>query len=210
MHKLLRIAGYLFTGLLLVLMVAAAAMGIAERRTPPGSLPRVAGNFVAAVMSGSMHPTFNTGDVIVDRPLTPAQANDLKVGEIVTYRTGSAHGFAPLLITHRIVSVATIKNMKTGRILRFYRLKGDANNAPDPLVVSPQEIIGRYAWHMPLVGYFAVWVRQPLGFLLIVGLPALFLVGEQFLRLWKEFGKPDRRPEEIPQAGISQGGGEAR
>lgn len=210
MKKFLRAAGYLFTGLLLLLMLAAAAMGIAERRTPPGFLPRVAGDFVAAVMSDSMHPTFSTGDVIVVRPLTPAQANDLRVGQIVTYRTGSAHGSAPILVTHRIVGVATVRNLKTGRIIRFYRLKGDANNAPDQLVVAPQEIVGRYAWHIPYVGYFAVWVRQPLGFLLMVGLPALFLIGEQFLRLWREFGKADRRPEELPQTGISQGGGEAR
>ena len=48
------------------------------------------------VMSGSMEPTIDTGDVVVAKPIAPM---DARVGDVVTYKEPHGEG---RLITHRV------------------------------------------------------------------------------------------------------------
>ena len=70
------------------------------------------------VMSGSMEPRDQHGDVIVTSRIAPSQA---RVGQVVSFRDPSG---TKKLITHR---VRRIRN--DGRSYRF-STKGDANNTP--------------------------------------------------------------------------------
>jgi signal peptidase len=73
------------------------------------------------ILSGSMAPTLNVGDVLVTKPIP---ASDIKVGMIVVFK-------APLpgqpTYTHRVYRVIAGVGFQT---------KGDANNAPDPWTIA--------------------------------------------------------------------------
>jgi signal peptidase len=110
------------------------------------------------VRSGSMEPAFNVGDVIIAGPLG---SDDIKPGVIVTYAMGKT------LITHRVLSV-------DGNTLI---IKGDANETPDPNPVLLSQVKSRYLFRIPYVGYAAGFVRTRLGWLLLIILPSIVLVG---------------------------------
>src|SRR3989344_8624179 len=74
------------------------------------------------VSSGSMAPAVGTGSVVFVSP-----KNDYGVGDIVTYKSGSK-----MTTTHRIVAQDGDK----------IKLAGDANDAPDPGIISADKIIG--------------------------------------------------------------------
>src|SRR5689334_4875222 len=60
------------------------------------------GHPVMSVLSGSMAPVIRTGDLIVDNPVTPAQASSLQPGQIISVREAPG---SQSIITHRIVGV---------------------------------------------------------------------------------------------------------
>lgn len=198
-----KILGTVFTVVVSLLIVAALAIAIAERRAP-GPAPTVVGHEFMTVLSGSMTPTFDTGDVIVDRPVTPAQANDLHVGQIITFRTSYIYNGKPLLITHRIVGVFKVKNRATGQVQRLYVTKGDANNVEDKGTQSAQSIVGVYEFRIPKLGYFASFMRTPIGFGIFVVAPALFLIGSEFVRMWRLLAEEERRKAQAEAAAASQ------
>src|SRR5262249_42862971 len=82
--------------------------------------PRLGAYRTLTVLSGSMRPTFNPGDVIVVRPL-PLHA--LRVGDVITYSVPIADRRVE---THRIIRIVH------GGANPTVITKGDANNAPDP------------------------------------------------------------------------------
>ena len=110
------------------------------------------------VRSGSMEPAFNVGDVVIAGPLG---SGGIKPGIIVTYAIGKT------LITHRVLSI-------DGNTLIT---KGDANENPDPIPVQFSQVKSRYLFRIPYIGYVAGFVRTRPGWLLIIILPSLILVG---------------------------------
>ena len=183
-RSLLRISGAVLTGLLVAVVVGVFALALAERPTPHGPA-NIFGHSVMTVLSGSMTPTFRTGDVIVDHLVTPAQARHLHVGQVITFRTGATYQGRPVLITHRIVGVLTVTQKATGAAQHLYTTKGDANNAPDSALVAPAQVVGTYSWRLPYMGYVSAFVHRPLGFALLILLPGLYLIGAEFVRIWR-------------------------
>lgn len=124
------------------------------------------------VLSGSMEPALHTGSVVGVEPINP---EDIRAGDIVMYSSPDK----TTLITHR---VAEIKNSPG---LQFIT-KGDANKNPDIMPVQPDQIVGIVAFTIPFVGYLTLFVRTPLGFILIFLVPAVILIGSEVLHLWDE------------------------
>jgi len=133
-----------------------------------GSLLPVAGGYqLRVVESGSMEPTFSTGAVIATRA-----ASSYAVGDVVTFQRRSD----ARATTHRIVSIDDNQ----------YIMQGDANNAPDMVPVAREEIAGKVWFAVPFLGYVLSFIKQPWGFLLIVGVPASLIVYEQVQRIRRE------------------------
>ena len=109
-----------------VILVNAAL--IAGSFLHPDELPGVFGVKPAVVLSGSMEPTIQTGDLIA---VTDCDPTALHEGDVVCYlSSGKA-------ITHRIASVTTGEDGQ----LR-YVTQGDANNAADRLPVTVDQVQG--------------------------------------------------------------------
>jgi signal peptidase len=127
------------------------------------------------VLSGSMEPAIKTGSVVMTRP-----ASNYNVGDIITF---GPYSKTKPPTTHRIVEV------KKANELISYLTKGDANNAPDAREVSQKDVIGKVMFDVPYFGYVVAFARKPIGFLLILIVPALAIVFDEIKKIIAEAKK---------------------
>lgn len=154
----------LLTGLLIFLL-ASGGYTLFARKVLKDPAPRILGHTSAVVVSGSMSGAIEMNDMIFTKA-----CDDYAVGDIIMFVIGKS------AVTHRIVE----------RTEDGFVTKGDANNAPDPEMVSPDQIVGKVVLVIPKVGLFVGFVQTPAGFagvgallLLISLLPGTFEKKEQ-------------------------------
>jgi len=134
-----------------------------------------------AVQTGSMEPTIKVGDLIFVKG-----QNNYKVDDVITYNSG--FGASKTVITHRIVDINEDGTFKT---------KGDFNTAADIDSVSKQNIIGKYILRIPLLGYPINFVKTPLGFLILIVIPAVIISYEEFKKIKNEISSRKIKTENI-------------
>jgi signal peptidase I len=98
------------------------------------------------VLSGSMEPTYDIGDVVVVRPV---DVDALGVGDVITFQPLPDD---PQLTTHRIVGEVFDSEG------RAFQTQGDANNAADLSPVTAEQVRGEVWYSVPLVGHVSVWL----------------------------------------------------
>ena len=136
----------------------------------PDELPGVLGVKPAVVLSGSMDPAIQVGDLIFVNDCDPAA---LKEGDVVCYlSSGKA-------ITHRIVSIAEGDDGQPRLVT-----KGDANNAEDRLAVSFDQVQGQWSGARgPGLGNAILFMQTPAGMILFIVCPlALFFAWDVWRR----------------------------
>jgi signal peptidase len=142
------------------------------------------GHPVMTMLSGSMTPVIRTGDLIIDNPVTAAQARGLRPGQIVSVREAPG---STVIITHRIVAV------KAARGSVSYLTKGDENNAPDTTVRAPSDVIGVFRFAIPRGGYALSALHRPLVLGLLFASPVLWFLAGPLFRLARRMDEPDAR-----------------
>lgn len=153
--------------LLILLVVLAVLSGISfiKSKKNPNSVPAIGPYKFMAVLSGSMSPTFNVYDMIIDKK---ADTNKLNKGDVITYWSGD------VLVTHRVVEVREKDNK------RVFKTKGDANNVEDDQLVEASNIEGIYLFRIPYMGLVVSKLRGPIG-LAIVWILLIYVVFSEFL-----------------------------
>lgn len=109
----------------LVLFILLSSAGLIQART---------------VLTGSMEPTINPGDVVILQPLNGSVP---AIGDIVTYTGKRFDGTEVAKFTHRIIE---------GNAQEGFVLKGDANENADIQKVQVSDIVGKVAFTVPFVG----------------------------------------------------------
>jgi len=153
---------------ILISLVAVLTIAIAlGSRTSADGQRVVFGHPVMTIISGSMTPTIAVGDIVVDAPVTAAQASQLHVGQIISFR--AAPGSAEI-ITHRIVAV----RVQDGAV--SYITKGDANNTADATPRPASDVIGLYSFSIPRGGYVLVAMHTPRVIVMLLASALLWIV----------------------------------
>jgi signal peptidase len=124
------------------------------------------------IYSGSMEPIVKVGSLLLTRP---ADVEDLRVGDVITYRSPGNH----TTLTHRIVSV----RQEDGE--RVFTTKGDASLEPDPREVILRGQVSKMAFDIPYLGYVVDFAKSTQGVVLLLLVPAAGLLLMQGLKLWK-------------------------
>lgn len=119
--------------------------------------------------------------------IQPVNAQKVQQGDVITFRSPENR---QRIVTHRVIKVLS----QGGRV--SFHTQGDANDVPDLEPVTPDLILGRVMFHLPLLGYVVRFARTPVGFLLIVGLPALLVVIGEIQNLLRPEKEPEVAPEE--------------
>jgi signal peptidase len=110
------------------------------------------------VLSGSMEPAIPVGSIVLIKPVDIA---NLKSGDVICYRASDT-----MLVTHRIIEVK-----ESGFVTQ-----GDANEEADIKTVNNRDVVGSVVLTVPFIGYLGSFVRTPIGFLLLLVLPACAVI----------------------------------
>lgn len=162
-----RVASGLGTGLLVLAVAAFLALAVG---------PRVLGYQTSTMLTGSMSPLINPGDIVVTHPVPVA---DIKAGDIITYHIPVED---QRVETHRVTQI-TAKPDGTYVV----QTKGDANNGVDPwLATISTPTVDRHVLTVPYIGDVIRTIRQPLVLnALMYGAPAV-LVLSMLVGIWRK------------------------
>lgn len=133
------------------------------------ALPHVLGLLdrqMYVVRGASMTPEIPIGAVIVIREV---DARIIQPGDVITFRAGSG-----TIVTHRVTQVS-------GGSQLAFSTKGDASQAPDPVVVPAEAVLGRVELHIPTLGLALTVLASTAGMMIVLGLFATLLLGGWFI-----------------------------
>ncbi|MGY1844495.1 LamG-like jellyroll fold domain-containing protein [Modestobacter sp. SYSU DS0875] len=158
-------------------LLARTTLGVLVLLLLASVLPVVAGWQSTVVMSGSMSPAVEAGDVAVVRPV---DIPELTPGQVLLVDDPDSPGQLRL---HRLVAV------ESGGL----RLRGDANPQPDGTLVDPAAVHGVGTLRLPSLGLPVLWAAE--GRWLPLGATALGLAGLLAVaRLHRSAGAQPRPP----------------
>jgi signal peptidase len=140
------------------------------------SIIPITGNIkILTVLSGSMEPAIHTGSVIIIKP-----ESSYKVGDIVTFGKNTK---TDIPTTHRIAEMKIVSGEAV------YKTKGDANNGEDGKEIGKSEILGKVLFSIPWLGYIVDFVKKPVGLMLVIVIPAVIVIYDEFRKIGKEVKK---------------------
>jgi len=126
-----------------------------------------------------MEPAIKTGGIVIIRP-----AASYGTGDIITFGPDTK---TQVPTTHRIVKTEGEGASK------IFTTQGDANDAPDFSSVRSSDVDGKVIFSLPYLGFILSFARQPLGFILIVGIPAALVIFDEMAKIWKEIKRMRRK-----------------
>ena len=172
--KIFRALSYVFLVLLfliaLFLMFYIVTSAIAKKN---GTKPPIS---MYTIVSPSMEPTIMVYDVIVN--VNPKSDEDLPEGTIITFYS-DAIDTGGYTVTHRVYKKYFYNNVV------YYETKGDNNSAQDVGRITFKNIVGKYLFKIPGLGKIQFFVTSKLGWILIVLIPAIIIIGGDILKLLK-------------------------
>jgi signal peptidase len=149
-------------GVLALLMVAMLALVAALV-----VVPKVMGGASLTVLTGSMEPGIQPGDVVVMKGVDEVAARDLQVGDVIVFLP---YPDDPTVVTHRIVA----KSVSPSAVA--FITQGDNNNAPDYWgPVGTHQVRGEVMYVVPKVGLVRQWVGNHVGW--VIPVAACLLLG---------------------------------
>ncbi|WP_077325312.1 signal peptidase I [Virgibacillus siamensis] len=129
----------------------------------PDQPPSFFGYKIFTVLSNSMKPDFETGDLIVVKSMA---ASEVQPNDVITFRADHEKR-----ITHRVIDIAH----KDGSL--FFVTKGDNNNVKDDKLVPAESLAGKKLFSIPYGGYISAFIKSPIGFTCIIVLPLIIYIG---------------------------------
>ena len=139
----------------------------------PNEVPNFFGWKPFIVLSNSMEPFLQSGDLVVTKRI---DANHLKANDIISFKTSD-----DIIVTHRIIDITTDREEK------HFITKGDNNNTNDSGYVLSEQIEGIYQLRIPKLGHFAIFIQTPLGIIICSSIPiAIFMTVETIEHKKKE------------------------
>ena len=158
MKTLKKISTVLFWIILFVIALYSIIV-ISEKLIWKDKTPTIFGykNFI--VISGSMTPSLNIGDIVF-----VTFTNDIKENDIITFRVNNG------VVTHRVVEILEENGEKR------YKTKGDANNTSDTELLKIEDIEGKYRFKIGYVGNIILFLQSKNGIALLVTILAISLI----------------------------------
>lgn len=157
--------------LIVAIVVAAMSTYISFMSTSGSGAPSFFGYSIMTIESNSMSPIINEGDLVIGKAVPKNVdkrhefAMDLRPGDIITYQT-IING-EPALNTHGIY------NIYDGGDFVYFETKGENNDYVDPATVHENSLEAKYLFRIPAVGSVVKYIQSPVGFFLVVVIPAL-------------------------------------
>ncbi len=150
--------------------------------TSPDKVPSIGGYFPLIILTDSMFPEIESGDLIICRTAEP---EDIAVGDVISFFDPAGNGST--MVTHRVAEVTRENGSPV------WKTKGDANNVADSALVPAENLVGVYCSRFAGVGNVAMFMQTTQGLILCVVCPIVVLVGYDVIRrrLYEKARKQD-------------------
>ena len=152
-NKIKKIISGIFYPIFILILVCMIILLIQKMKNPD-RIPSLFGYKIFTIVSGSMEPTLNIGDLIV---IKEADQSKIKEQDIISFREEKS------IITHRVTKIIEESGQK------LYQTKGDNNNKDDDKMVNYEEIEGVYNFKVPYIGKIVILAQNVWGIIIIFG-----------------------------------------
>lgn len=169
-NKVLTIVGIVMCVILAPILIMNVTM-IVKSFINPDKVPTLGGYAPLIVLTDSMYPKIESGDLIM---IKSAKAEDVQVGDVISFFDPDGNGTS--VVTHRVKEIVNEGGLK-------FRTKGDANNAEDPSLVPAENLVGKWLdIRIKGAGNVAMFLQTTPGLIVCVAVPAILLIGYDLLR----------------------------
>jgi len=169
-HKALTILGTVMCVILIPILIINITL-IIKSFTNEDEVPSIGGIFPLIVLTESMNPEIQGGDLIICHTVEPEEVQEK---DIIAFFDPAGNGSS--IVTHRVIEVVE----KNGEIK--FRTRGDNNNTEDKLLVPADNLVGEYRSRIPGAGNIAMFMKSTTGLIICVVLPIILLVGYDMIR----------------------------
>ncbi len=169
-HKILTIVGTVLCIILIPILLINLTL-IAKSYLNKDEVPSIGGTFPLIVLTDSMYPEIESGDLII---CNTAEAEDIKVKDVISFFDPAGNGTS--IVTHRVIEIVE----DDGEIL--FRTRGDNNNTEDKELVPAENLVGVYKMRIAGAGHIAMFMQSTAGLIVCVVLPIILLVGYDLIR----------------------------
>ncbi len=153
--KIKRIVAMILYIILIPIMIYNISL-IIQSLYNPNKTPSFLGIKTYVIISGSMEPKINIGDMVIAKNIKNEE-EAISVGDIIAFRKGES------VITHRIVRIEKDEN----EILRI-TTKGDNNNTNDRETILINNIEGKVITVIPKIGTFILIFQKKIIIIIIL------------------------------------------
>lgn len=169
-HKILTVIGILLCLVLVPILIINLTLIVKSYTSD--EVPSVGGHLPLIVLTDSMYPVIESGDLIICRNTDPEQVEQ---GDVISFFDPAGNGTT--VVTHRVIEVTE----KDGQLA--WRTKGDNNNTEDRLLVTADKLVAVYeGTRLAGFGNVALFMQTTPGLIVCVVLPLCLLVGYDMIR----------------------------
>ena len=169
-HRVLTIVGTVLCIILIPILLINITL-IAKSYINKDEVPSIGGAFPLIVLTDSMYPEIESGDLII---CNTTEAKDIKVNDVISFFDPAGNGTS--IVTHRVIEILE----DDGEI--FFRTRGDNNNTEDKELVPAENLVGVYKMRVAGAGHIAMFMQSTAGLIICVVLPIILLVGYDIIR----------------------------
>lgn len=176
-HKVLTIIGTILCVILLPVLIINCILIVKSYTSE--EVPSVGGYLPLIVLTDSMYPVIESGDLIICHTAEP---EEIEVGDVIAFFDPAGNGSS--IVTHRVLEVTP----------EGWRTKGDNNNTEDRLPVQPEDLVAVYeGTRIAGAGNVALFMQTTPGLIVCVVLPLMVLVGYDAIRrrMYEKANKDD-------------------
>ena len=152
--KIINVIDYI----VIFLVIFVNAVLIFKSMSNPGKSPSIFGKKAFVIISGSMIPHIQIGDVVLIN-----ETNNVAVGDVIAFRRDSS------VIVHRIVKEMNVN----GKLM--YQTKGDNNSVEDKELVETSIIEGVMFGKIPFIGKIFLWLYNHISIVIAVAIIIIIL-----------------------------------
>jgi signal peptidase len=134
------------------------------------AVPTAVGYEWRTVVTGSMRPILEPGDVVLISP----HSEHVEVGDVVAFPDPTQLNRD---ILHRVAEIT-----ESGALVT----KGDANDVVDPWQIDSSQVIGTQALALPKLGFLVAAASSKPGIVIFLVLPALLILVNES-RVWYQY-----------------------
>ena len=169
-QKLLTIIGAVLCVILIPILVINVTL-IVKSFVNQDEVPSVGGYLPLFVLTDSMYPEIESGDLIICQTIDPSE---IKVGDVISFFDPEGNGTS--VVTHKVIEV-----LNDNGTLSF-RTQGTNNNTPDALPVPAENLVGIYRSRIPGAGSVAMFLQTVPGLIVCIVLPIGIFVAYEVIR----------------------------